>query len=189
MKIFLSSFLALLCCFALNLWAFIDDPHSQSNFHEVEQTHLSLSLKVDFEKKVLHGYAEISINNKNADFLYLDTENLNINLIYVKDAEMSRSVAFKMAAPQEHLGSRLEIPITRQATKVTIFYETSPNSRGLQWLSKEQTSSKQMPFVYTQLETNRARSVFPCQDSPQVRFTYDAAIVVPTGMMAVMSAA
>ena len=42
--------------------------------------------------------------------------------------------------------------------------------------------------MYSQCQPILARSVFPCQDSPAVRFAYDAMLHVPRGLAAVMAA-
>ena len=58
----------------------------------------------------------------------------------------------------------------------------------MQWLSAQQTASKNNPFLFTQSEAILARSWVPCQDSPSIRFTYDAEVTVPANLLALMSA-
>jgi leukotriene-A4 hydrolase len=58
----------------------------------------------------------------------------------------------------------------------------------VQWLAASQTVGKRYPFLFTQLQPIHARSLFPCQDTPSVKSPYDATVVVPLGMTAVMSA-
>ena len=69
-----------------------------------------------------------------------------------------------------------------------IDYETGANARALQWLSPEQTADKSKPFLFTQGQAILTRTWIPVQDSPGIRFTYDAKVTVPTDLMAVMSA-
>ncbi|HEV8657036.1 MAG TPA: M1 family metallopeptidase, partial [Thermoanaerobaculia bacterium] len=47
---------------------------------------------------------------------------------------------------------------------------------------------KKQPYLLSQSESINARSWVPIQDSPQVRFPYEATIRVPRGLVAVMSA-
>ena len=44
------------------------------------------------------------------------------------------------------------------------------------------------PFLFTQSQAILARTWVPCQDSPGIRFTYEAHVDVPVGTMAMMSA-
>src|SRR5690606_34951935 len=69
-----------------------------------------------------------------------------------------------------------------------IHYQTSPQAEALQWLTPEQTASKKFPFMFTQSQAILARSWVPCQDSPGVRFTYEAKVTVPKDLTALMSA-
>ena len=85
-------------------------------------------------------------------------------------------------------GKGLEVTIAAETKTIHIQYITSPAAGALLWLAPEQTASKQQPFLFTQSEAPLARSWFPCQDSPGIRFTYDATVKVPSNLLAVMSA-
>ncbi|UOQ71161.1 hypothetical protein [Hymenobacter cellulosilyticus] len=77
----------------------------------------------------------------------------------------------------------------RPDTKVvSLRYRTAPGAAALQWLSPEQTAGREQPFLFTQSQAILARSWIPCQDSPGVRFTYEARVRVPAHLLALMSA-
>lgn len=46
---------------------------------------------------------------------------------------------------------------------IKIEYSTSKDSEVNQWFTKEQTYSKEFPFMYTQCQAILARSLLPCQ--------------------------
>jgi len=86
------------------------------------------------------------------------------------------------------LGSRLRLSLPEGTERVVVAYETGPDAVGLQWLDPAQTAGRRHPFMFTQFQPIHARTMIPCQDSPMVRVTYDAAITVPEALTAVMSA-
>ncbi|MBA2542922.1 MAG: M1 family metallopeptidase, partial [Deltaproteobacteria bacterium] len=71
---------------------------------------------------------------------------------------------------------------------VAVRYRTAPDARALLWVEPSGTSGKRAPMLFTQSQAILARSWVPLQDTPSVRFTYDATIHVPDKLWAVMSA-
>ncbi len=163
----------------------VHDPHTQSNADSVTLKHLSLDIAVSFDQKKITGRADWTIENRgNAAQLDLDDYGLHIDSVAV-DGKKS---GFSIAPPRPYLGSKLSIPITAQSKEVSIWYATTDSARALQWLSPDQTASKKQPYLYTQSESINARSWVPCADGPGIRFTYDARVTVPKGLIALMSA-
>jgi leukotriene-A4 hydrolase len=167
------------------------DTHSFGNFHEVRPTHLALDLTLRFESKTILGVTTLDLAYPGAQppaFLDLDTRELKVSK--VTDTETGKALTFALDPPAPFLGQRLRITLPRPApTRVRIEYETSPSASALQWLDPAQTTSKRLPFLFTQSQAIHARSWIPTMDSPGVRVTYDAVVRVPSGMRAVMSAA
>ncbi|KYM96028.1 Leukotriene A-4 hydrolase [Cyphomyrmex costatus] len=62
--------------------------------------------------------------------------------------------------------------------KIRIEYKTRKDSLALYWLRSDQTSDGTHPFLLTNNQFTNARGIFPCQDSPEIRFTYTAKISV-----------
>lgn len=162
------------------------DPHSFANFNEVRMNHLVLDLEVNFDKKILQGWAELHVENyANSDRLVLDTRGLSIDRIILDNGEETK---FELAENVEHFGSALSVAINGDTKKVKIFYQTSPEAEALQWLSAEQTLGKVHPFLFSQSQAILARTWIPCQDGPGVKFTYEATIRTSADLMALMSA-
>ena len=161
------------------------DPHSYSNPDQVRVEHIALDLAVDFAKKQLDGTAILRVrNDAKTNTLVLDTSGLAIRKVTVGDAP----VQFRLAQADPTFGSKLEIPIQPDTKSVAIEYATSPGARALQWLEPAMTAGKRHPFLLSQSQAINARSWVPCQDTPGVRFTYDATLRVPKPLLAVMSA-
>ncbi len=165
--------------------AITKDTHTQSNADSIKISHLDLDIQVNMADKKILGAATWTIANTNKlKTLKLDTYDLTIDSVLVDGAK----VAHVLEAAKPHLGSALQIPITDAAAKVKIYYSTGAHARALQWLTPSQTNDKKAPFLYTQSESIYARSWIPCPDGPGIRYTYDARVQVPKGLLAIMSA-
>ncbi len=161
------------------------DVHTLSNADSITAKHLALDLTVDFEKQELRGSATWDVKNeKDAKELVFDSRKLLISKVLVDGKE----TPFYLGETVPFLGEALHIPITSAVQKVQVFYKTAPGAEALQWLTAAQTESKVAPFLYTQSEAVQARSWFPAPDGPGIRFTYEARVTVPKGLLALMSA-
>jgi leukotriene-A4 hydrolase len=171
------------------------DIHSFARPDEAIVKHLDLDLTVNFDKKILAGKVILEIENKTgADTLHLDTRDLSIAKVLL-DGNSSEiphgeegQILFTLGEPVKYLGQELKIPISPGTKKVTIEYSTSPDAAALQWLAPEQTAGAKHPFLFTQSQAILARTWIPLQDSPGIKFTYNAVIHCPKELMAVMSA-
>lgn len=166
------------------------DPHSFAKPSEAVVTHLDLTLDADFQKQVLRGIArwDFKCPAKGTKTICFDTRDLDIQKVRGLHADKEEDLDFSLSGKDPVLGSCLSIQIPENCTQVSITYGTSPSAAALQWLQPEQTAGKQKPYLLTQSQAILARSWLPCQDSPGIRFTYDAHITVPQGMLALMSA-
>ncbi|GAB3779601.1 M1 family metallopeptidase [Dyella agri] len=175
----------------LPLAAHANDPHSYAQPDQVVVTHLDLDLKIDFPHKQLDGVATLKLDWKNpkAVSLVLDTRDLKIASIDALDADgKTQTLKYALASSDKELGSKLTIETPKHPAQVRIAYVTSPDASGLQWLLPAQTADKKLPFMFSQSESIHARSWVPLQDSPAIRFTYDAHVTAPKDVRVVMSA-
>lgn len=163
------------------------DPHSLANFEEVVITHLSLELTADFKDKELKGHVLVDYKKLNPDVKYmvLDTRDLKIRRVSYGD---NKQLPWQLGQAQSTLGSPLRIKLPDNGEAIRIDYQTQPQATGLQWLNPKQTATGQHPFLFSQSQAIHARSWIPLQDTPAVRFTYQARIEVPKDLRAVMSA-
>ena len=163
------------------------DSHSFSNPAEAVVKHLDLDIKVDFDTQTISGKASWTIDNiaKGTEIIF-DENTLNITKVTLGNDE--KEAQFKLGDSVEFHGKPLRISIEPNTTKVNIYYNTTKDGVALQWLKPEQTADKKKPFVFSQGQSIWSRTWIPCQDSPGVRFTYNAKVNVPKDLMALMSA-
>ncbi len=163
-----------------------DDKHTYAEPSIAKITHLEWDADVDFDSKTISATATYDVEvSENATEIIFDTkDSLQVKSVMVD----GQATNFKMGTPDKFLGTPLIVEISPTAKKVAIEYSTSPNASAVQWLSPQQTANKTAPFLFTQSQAILARSWFPIQDGPGIRFTYNAKVKVPAGMLALMSA-
>ncbi|MDA9782976.1 M1 family metallopeptidase [Vicingaceae bacterium] len=164
------------------------DYHSYSKPQEAIVRHLNWEANIDFDQKTLSATATYTIDHiQGVDTIYLDVRNLTINKVNRDDSQEDLVVAIHKKEP--FLGDQLAIPITASTKTISIEYlATAEGADALQFLDPIQTAGKKHPFLFTQSQAILARTWLPCQDSPGIRFTYEAEVTVPKELMALMSA-
>lgn len=168
-----------------NPMSFPVDIHSYAQPNTTRVTHLHWKASVDFDKKIITAVASWELAVPHGDSLVLDTKGLTIEKVVTDEKEPA---AFLLGKEDALLGQPLSIKISKDTKKVSIYYTTRPEAEAVQWLSPQQTAGKKHPFLFTQSQAILARSWVPCQDSPSIRFTYDAEVTVPRELLAMMSA-
>jgi leukotriene-A4 hydrolase len=160
--------------------------HSYAEPNKAVVNHLDLDVAVNFEEKVIEGSATYDISvRKGVEKIVFDTRNLEIKGVMVDGVSTED---FWLGPEKPWMGIPLEIKVSDTTKSVTIEYATTDGADALQWLNADQTADKTAPFLFTQSQAILARTWLPCQDSPGIRYTYDAKVKVPSGMLALMSA-
>jgi len=164
----------------------IVDHHSYAQPEEAVITHLNWVANIDFDNNTINASAEYDINTAiAAEKIILDINNLDIRSV---EDQSGNELVYAIGEEKLFLGSPLIIQISENTAKIKISYSTSSEAEALQWLSPQQTSAETMPFLFTQSQAILCRSWIPVQDSPGIRFSYNAHVTVPKGMLALMSA-
>ncbi|MFH6965462.1 leukotriene A4 hydrolase C-terminal domain-containing protein [Flavobacterium sp. FlaQc-28] len=167
--------------------AVVTDEHSYSKPELAVVKHLDLDIKVDFDTQTISGKASWLIDNiSKGNEIIFDENTLNITKVTLGDEE--KETKFELGKDTEFHGKPLHITIEPNTTKVNIYYNTTKDAIALQWLKPEQTADKKKPFLFSQGESVWSRTWIPCQDSPGIRFTYNAKVTVPKDLLAIMSA-
>jgi aminopeptidase N len=166
------------------------DPHSFAEFEKVRISHMQLDLDADLEARTLTGHVVLELERPEPGFqrLVLDTRDLDIRDINaVQPDGQYLPVSWRFGGHHGHLGRPLVIALPAGIEQVRIDYATSPDAFGLQWLDAQQTSSGK-PFMFSQSQPHYARTWVPLQDTPAVRYTFEATIRAPGDLMVVMGA-
>ncbi|HYD72134.1 MAG TPA: M1 family metallopeptidase [Candidatus Binatia bacterium] len=158
------------------------DTSSYARPDEARVRHVSLDLTADFDRKVFHGKCTLEVVARpGAREIVLDSKGLIIKSIRAG----GREAAYALGPHDDEKGAPLTIALNN-ARRIEIEYESGPGASALQWLEPAQTSSNKR-FLFSQGQAIHNRSWIPTQDSPGIRQTYDARIVVPADLKAVMS--
>ncbi|XP_014361961.2 leukotriene A-4 hydrolase isoform X1 [Papilio machaon] len=167
------------------------DPSSYSRPEIAVIKHIHLVWDVDFDTKVLSGIAVLNFDLlQHTDEIVLDVNNLTIHSVELSDGLKLKYTVDKHVP---NFGSRLAITLPhshgpQEPIAIKVKYQTAPSASALQWLEPNQTSGKKHPYMFSQCQPIHARSILPCQDTPAVKFTYDAEVSVPKNFKVLMSA-
>jgi leukotriene-A4 hydrolase len=163
----------------------IVDPHSFAKLDQGKISHIDFKFDVDFATRTIEGKAEYRLDQPVNGSLFLDSRGVEVTKVH----HNGRDIAWELDESDSILGQRLHLKGLEGVTSLGMEFKTSPNSTALQWLDPDQTAGGKYPYLYSQCQAIHARSIFPCQDTPSVRFTFTAEVSVPSPLIAVMAAA
>ncbi|XP_054083088.1 leukotriene A-4 hydrolase isoform X1 [Zeugodacus cucurbitae] len=171
------------------------DPSSYSEPERIITKHSAFKWTVDFANTKLLGSVthQFNVLEANLPAILLDVRDITINnASIVCNGGSAIPINYFVSDPVDDIGAKLTLELPEGTAKgdllVRIDYETSNRASGLQWLTPEQTLGKQHPYLFSQCQAIHARSVLPCQDTPAVKFTYEATVEHPKELTALMSA-
>lgn len=164
----------------------VKDAHSFAEPDNALVKHLDLDIKVDLSTHLISGKASWTIENisKGTEIVF-DSRQLEIQKITLDDEQ---ETTFSLGDEHKYLGQPIKVKIKPSTQQVHIYYSTTKDAAALQWLEPQQTAGKKSQFLFTQSQAILARTWIPCQDSPGIRFTYNAKVSVPENLLALMSA-
>lgn len=161
----------------------VRDPNTLSNYNEWRTKHTTANLTVDFGAKCLRGSVVLELESQTdraSSEIVLDSSYLSLSSIKLDSAPSQWEVKPR-TGPN---GSPVHVSVPNGApkgavVKLEIELATTDKCTALQWLTPAQTSNKKAPFMFSQCQAIHARSLFPCQDTPDVKSTYDFNIRSP----------
>ncbi|KAK5654895.1 hypothetical protein OQA88_6933 [Cercophora sp. LCS_1] len=163
--------------------ASVRDPNTLSNYDAWRTRHTIANLKVDFSEKCLKGSVILELESqtdKSSNEIVLDSSFVDVSSIKLNSAPSKWVIKDRDGAN----GSPVHIAVPEGAAKgdvvkLEIELATTDKCTALQWLTPAQTSNKKAPFMFSQCQAIHARSIFPCQDTPDIKSTYDFNITSP----------
>ncbi|KAK4629228.1 Leukotriene A-4 hydrolase [Fulvia fulva] len=165
------------------------DPNTLSNYNAWRTKHTTANFTIDFDAKRLLGTVQLELE-KLADEskIVLDTSHLNIVSVDIGDEKVDWDLSAKRVEPY---GSPLTIDLNKKQLEAAsprltlqIGVQTTKDCTALQWLTPGQTSNKKHPYMFSQCQAIHARSLLPCQDTPDVKSTYSFNIRSPLPVLA-----
>jgi leukotriene-A4 hydrolase len=156
------------------------DPNTLSNYNNFRTTHTSTEFDILFDEQKLSGkvtHTLKSLTKGETKEVILDSSHVQVNDVKVDGKTAKWELAGRLEPYGSALKVKLENAVELDATiKVAIEVDTTPACTALQWLTPAQTSNKKHPYMFSQCQAIHARSIFPCQDTPDVKATFDYTI-------------
>ncbi|KAF2663974.1 putative leukotriene A-4 hydrolase like protein [Microthyrium microscopicum] len=148
------------------------DPNTNSNYEKIVTSKIAVNYDIDFGKKRLEGNVVLSMKAlvDGVKDIVLDTSFLDIKSVIVEDAKSEWTLKDR----KEPYGSPLVITLAEGISKgkevqIDVALATTNECTALQWLDPAQTPNKKHPYMFSQCQAIHARSVLPCQDTPDVK--------------------
>jgi len=161
------------------------DPHSHADLSQGSVRHATVALDADFATRRLSGTVRLRLAEAPGGSFDLDTRGLEI--ASVKSG--GHDLPFELGDADPIVGRRLRVTLPAACPELEVRFTTAPAASALGWLEPSQTAGGQHPFLFTQCQPHHARSIFPCQDSSEVRMTWDGVVTVPDPLVVVAAAA
>jgi aminopeptidase N len=160
------------------------DTHSYAQPGVARVTHVAMNLTADFNAKRLGGTATLDVQAApGAKEIVLDNKGLEIARV---TDDKGRELPYTEGDADPAMGSPLTVTLNG-AKRIVITYRSAPDAEALQWLTPAQTAGKKQPFLFSQGQPTLNRTWIPTQDSPGIRQTWEARILVPEPLKVVMS--
>ncbi|KAK5940825.1 Leucyl aminopeptidase yscIV [Knufia obscura] len=164
------------------------DPNTLSNYNNWKTTQTAVSLEILFDSQILRGtvsHTLKSLTNSETKEILLDTSHVQIDHVSINN----KPHKFELLSRLEPYGSPLKIHLdagipNEQQIDVEIAFATTSSCTALQWLTPTQTSNKKHPYMFSQCQAIHARSIFPCQDTPDVKAPFKFSIKSPLPVIA-----
>ena len=159
------------------------DPNTLSNYHHWQTKHTRAEFAIDFKAQRLIGNVTLDLEcatDYESEEIILDSSYLDITDVSINGVKSQDWLVKDRSEPN---GSPLSIKIPGGKPKdetisIKIAASTTSKCTALQWLTPAQTKGE-FPYMFSQCQAIHCRSIFPCQDTPDVKSTFEFVISSP----------
>ncbi|KXH43057.1 hypothetical protein CSIM01_01811 [Colletotrichum simmondsii] len=158
----------------------VTDVNTSSNFQDFSTQHTALDLTIDFDRKVLIGRTAITgqVRVHGLAEIVLDTSHVAIKGV----SYQGEKAVWTLKSDDGENGSPLCIELGRrygegETIELTVDFETTENTTGLQWFSRSQTDDKQYPFMSSGVPESEL--IFPPVTDTTEQKTYRFKMEIP----------
>jgi leukotriene-A4 hydrolase len=130
------------------------------------------------------------MTDSESEEIVLDTSFLDVSAVRLaRPASGAASADWQIKDRVEPYGAPLHVAVPggaakNETVKLSIDVATTDRCTAVQWLTPMQTSNKKHPYMFSQCQAIHARSLFPCQDTPDVKATVSFRITSPLPVVA-----
>jgi leukotriene-A4 hydrolase len=163
------------------------DPNTLSNYNVWRTKHITADLELEFSKNRCVGTIKLEMERlakgQGSEKVILDTSFLDVQ--EVKFA--GQKAKWDLGDRVEPYGSPLTIEVPNDHSgdaEIEVTIATTDKCTAVQWMTPEQTSNKKHPYMFSQCQAIHARSLLPCQDTPDVKSTFTFNIRSPLPVLA-----
>ncbi|KAF1344186.1 peptidase family M1-domain-containing protein [Delphinella strobiligena] len=160
------------------------DPNTLSNYNAWRTRHVTADLELDFKAKKVAGTIKYDMERlaKGIKEIVLDTSFIDVKEVKVAGKKVNWNLADRI----EPYGSPLTIDVPSETgdADLEITISTTDKCTAVQWMTRQQTGNGRHPYMFSQCQAIHARSLFPCQDTPDVKSTFTFNIRSPLPVLA-----
>ena len=161
-------------------------PQRSVRSRAIDQQHVRLDLKFDWEKQEMKGKATHTLSLlAPASSIELDAAEMAIGEVTLATEETANP---SQKLQKNHQGNKLTIQLGKeypagQKLQIAIDYVVTKPNQGAHFVIPDASEPTQPKMVWTQSEPEDARYWFPCFDSPNDRLTSEIVTVAPANFI------
>ena len=151
------------------------DPNTLSNYNNFVTTHTQVNCEINFDKQLVATVVSLnlkSVTDTGIKEVILDTSHLHVLAVAVN----GKAAKFELLPELKPFGHALKVLLENEVANgegldIEITCQTTKDCTAIQFLTPAQARSSK-PYMFTQCQAIHARSIFPCQDTPDVKSTF-----------------